>query len=403
MKILITDGENRAALAATRALGRAGHEVFVAAAKHPSLASASRFCSRALVWPDPSVDSQSFVEALLHTASREPLDIVIPMTEITTLLVCENKHRLEPLTSVPFPEFSIVATAANKAEVHRMAEKENIPIPRTFFLDRPEDFQTFQEEAHDFTFPLVIKPARSRVRGGHGWKAFGVRYAQDMGHLTQILGQTLGGDAYPILLQERVRGDGSGIFLCMQDGVTVASFAHRRLREKPPSGGVSVLRESVAPDPVLLDYSERLLRRMNWQGVAMVEFKHDRDLGRAYLMEINGRFWGSLQLAIDAGVNFPLLAVDIARGRAVPPLKGYRVGVRTRWLWGDVDVLLARIFKSEKELCLPAGYPCKSRLFMEFMKFLGSDLHYEILDPKDIGPWLHETRCWFSRLISKKS
>ena len=141
--------------------------------------------------------------------------------------------------------------------------------------------------------------------------------------------------AYPVLLQERIEGPGRGLFACFDRGQPVAFFAHRRLREKPPSGGVSVLCESTTLDPIAVDYGTRLLSRLGWHGVAMVEFKQDNRDGSLRLMEINARFWGSLQLAIDAGVNFPCILADIAAGKPPTGPMQYRVGVRTRWLAGD--------------------------------------------------------------------
>ena len=99
----------------------------------------------------------------------------------------------------------------------------------------------------------------------------------------------------------------------------IAWFAHRRIREKPPSGGVSVLCESVAVDPMLKEYAERLLRAAEYRGVAMVEFRIGTD-GRPYLMEVNARFWGSLQLAIDCGVDFPWLYYQMLMGEKVEPV-----------------------------------------------------------------------------------
>ncbi len=75
----------------------------------------------------------------------------------------------------------------------------------------------------------------------------------------------------------------------------------------------------------------------------MVEYKVDERTGTPYLMEVNGRFWGSLQLAVDAGVDFPALLVRAALGQPLPPPPEYREGVRLRWLWGDVDHLIARL------------------------------------------------------------
>src|SRR5690606_30931719 len=95
--------------------------------------------------------------------------------------------------------------------------------------------------------------------------------------------------------------------------------------------------------------------------------KLDAASGRPYLMEVNGRFWGSLQLAVDAGVDFPRLLVDAATGRQPSPVHEYRFGVRSRWWWGDVDHLLARLLKSGEELALPPGSPGRLAAVREFL------------------------------------
>jgi len=157
-----------------------------------------------------------------------------------------------------------------------------------------------------------------------------------------------------------------------------------------------VLRESMPLQPQLKEYSERLLKALNWQGIAMVEFKQDRKSGRFMLMEINGRFWGSLQLAIDAGVNFPVLLTLSAIGQKIVPVNDYKIGVKSRWFWGDVDALLLRLFKSAKELQLPPGSPGRLKTLFQFLKLKEKNTRYEVLDRDDIKPWLYETRCRFS-------
>jgi predicted ATP-grasp superfamily ATP-dependent carboligase len=93
----------------------------------------------------------------------------------------------------------------------------------------------------------------------------------------------------------------------------------------------------------------------------MVEYKVDERTGTPMLMEINGRFWGSLQLAVDAGVDFPRLLIECAGGKvpAAPP--AYTVGTRLRWWWGDVDQLLLRLRRSSEQLGLPEGSPGRLR------------------------------------------
>jgi predicted ATP-grasp superfamily ATP-dependent carboligase len=161
---------------------------------------------------------------------------------------------------------------------------------------------------------------------------------------------------------------------------------------------VSVYRESVPLDRSLVEQSAELLRAMNWQGVAMVEFKLDQRDGQAKLMEVNGRFWGSLQLAVDAGVNFPLLLYRLALGEDVPAQTQYRIGTKSRWLLGDLDHLLIRLAR-------PANGTAGSSRWQacrDFLRFREPDLRYEILRRGDTGPGWFELRCYLREMFSPK-
>jgi predicted ATP-grasp superfamily ATP-dependent carboligase len=158
---------------------------------------------------------------------------------------------------------------------------------------------------------------------------------------------------------------------------------------------VSVYRESIAADPVLVERSKALLRCFAWEGVAMVEYKLDAATGTPYLMEINGRFWGSLQLAVDAGVDFPRLLVEHALGRPVAPVTRYRMGVRSRWWWGDVDHLLARLRRTPEELALPPGSPGRLAAARDFLMLWRPGDRNEVFRLSDPRPQLRETIEWF--------
>jgi hypothetical protein len=125
----------------------------------------------------------------------------------------------------------------------------------------------------------------------------------------------------------------------------------------------------------------------------MIEYKLDEASGTPYLMEVNGRFWGSLQLAVDAGIDFPALLAGLALGEDPEPVMSYRAGVRSRWWLGDVDHLLARLRRSAEELALPPGTPGRWRALADFLTLRGSDRN-EILRRDDPGPFFHELGQW---------
>lgn len=392
MRVLITDGDTRQALAATRSLGRKGHDVVVLADRSRSLGGASRYCKAAESGPAAFDDSEGFVRSVATLAHRWQVDLLLPMTEISTLLLTGHRDRLPPHCHLPFPTYDSVRRASNKADVIALAWQLGVPVPQTVTIGSREELD---DVAAPLLYPRVVKPACSRVLTAAGWLSNSVSYAYDEAGLRGLL-RELPPESYPVLLQERIVGAGVGVFMLCDHGRPVAFFAHRRLREKPPSGGVSVLCESVPADPIAVGHATRLLESLEWHGPAMVEFKRDSRDGSLRLMEINGRFWGSLQLAIDAGVDFPSLVADMAQGRTPAEPPTYRTGVRCRWLAGDLDSLLLVLLKDRSRANIPPGHPGRLQTLRSFLRFREPEQRLEIERRDDFGPARLE---WRRRLL----
>ena len=395
MKILVTDGNTLPALAITRSLGRLGHDVIVGYQDAESLAGSSKYCSYKCVYPNPVKDTQAFVNFIIDFVEFDEIDAIFPVTDITTLTITKHKNNLPSSCKIPFAEYDVISTAANKAIVFEYANKLDIDTPKSIVIN---DYKQLNDQTIDISYPLVIKPSRSRVLTNKGWVSTVVTYAESYSELDSQLSEYQS-HVFPVILQEKIVGPGLGIFMCYDKGIPVAAFCHKRLREKPPSGGVSVLRESVPLDPLAYEFSERLLSKIKWSGVVMVEYKIDIRDQRPKLMEINGRFWGSLQLAIDAGVDFPKILADGIQNKNVSIVNKYKYGVKSRWLWGDIDALLIRIFKSSEKQLLPEGSDSKLVYFLKFMKLWEPNLNYDVLRLSDLRPWIYESIKWFKRLI----
>jgi predicted ATP-grasp superfamily ATP-dependent carboligase len=386
MRVLITDGDNRATLAIARSLGRRGHYVVVGERQSPALAQTSRYCSARVVYPDPVGDSAGFVDGVANAVRELSIDVLIPVSDITTILITRHRRRFE--CSVPFADATVIERAADKIDVIQTAGRLGLAVPRTVVIASHSEALP----PLPFPFPVVIKPSRSRVETPAGWMSTGVSFAMDRGALVRDL-KGRPAHEFPVMLQERIVGPGVGVFALYRDAGPVALFSHRRVRERPPWGGVSVLSESTPLDPVARDYATRLLDEIGWQGPAMVEFKRDERDGLPKLMEINGRFWGSLQLAIDAGVDFPSLLID--RTGTPAPLPTYRVGIRNRWLWGDADALALTLFAR----AWPASPRHRVKAVVQFAQFWQRDLYYENPKSDDIRPWLFESARWLRQFL----
>jgi len=391
-RVLVTDGEQRASLALVRSLGRAGYRVYTCSVRGRSLAGASRFCSGETRVVNVLTSPEIFVADIQRVVQGNSIDVLLPVTEASLLALLPQRERLG--AAIPFADDSAVRAISDKARLLEAAPSLGIAIPQQRVVrDASEWSATLESE---LSFPVVLKPARSVAEHNGASVKLSVRHAATRAQL-EIELRALDPAAYPVLVQQRIVGPGVGIFLLLWDGELLATFAHRRIREKPPAGGVSVYRESIAADPALVIRSRALLEQFSWRGVAMIEYKLDATTGTPYLMEVNGRFWGSLQLAIDAGVDFPALLLKAALGERPSPVTCYRSGVRSRWWWGDVDHLLARLTRTEAELSLPPGLPGRLGSLRDFFTLWRPGDRNEILRLDDPAPFIRETIEWINR------
>ena len=380
MDALLTDGNERAALAAARSLVHAGYEVGVASARRFSLAGVSRGVRHLRLSTDPLADPAAYAVEIGTRVRELGVRVLLPVTDASVEAILAGRRHLPTSVALPFPDLVTCRAAADKAGMLDRARRAGLGVPETLILE-----DRYAGLPRPDFFPAVLKPHRSIIHAAVDRQRLAVRFVESREQCRTAL-DDLPAAAFPILLQRRMRGAGEGLFVLRWNGRVIAQFAHRRLREKPPEGGVSVYRESIAPDSELVAAGRRLLDELDWQGVAMIECKRDAATGRHVFMEVNGRFWGSLQLAIDAGVDFPRLLVACALGgrQSAPAVTHYRVGIRSRWFWGDVDQLSLRLRNGESV----AGKLGAVRDFLRFNPGLSRE---EIWRWRDPAPFLLES------------
>ena len=327
-RVFVTDGHWRKTLAVVRSLGKRGVKVTAGESSWVATSLFSKYCNRRVVYPSVRRHPEAFLAFLRRELQEIPYDLVIPMEEETLLLLAQHKEEFAPVARLPIPPLKTIARARDKGWLLRHASQQGIPIPRTSWV---EDTACLDTIKNTIPPPWVIKP---RVSSG----SFGIAYVDREEDLAEAYRSVDSHFPFP-LVQERVPSEGEALgcsALLDHGGELKASFVHRRLREYPITGGPSTLRESIR-HPQVEELGIRLLQSLDWYGVAMVEFKVDPRDNEPKLMELNPRFWGSLALAIRAGVDFPYLLYKMAMGEAFEPILEYETGVRCRWLLpGDI-------------------------------------------------------------------
>ena len=387
-RVLVLDAMQRSALATTRSLGARGIEVFTADESTSSLAGSSKYSRQYFTYPSPRLHPEQFIEIISDINKQQGTNILMPMTELTAQLLLEHQGYFSD-TKIPFPALSIVDSLADKYQLMKMAETLDVSIPLTWYVSDPKNLPCKLE---DLPYPLVLKPGKSWIFHQQQWRRAAVRIVQDAEAAKAALDTYWAFKVHPFMLQQFVDGEAAGVFSIYDRAKPLAFFAHRRLREKPPSGGVSVLSESVPVKPELLAPAKKLLDNVGWHGVAMVEFKVAPD-GKPYLMEINTRFWGSLQLAVDAGVDFPYMLYQITCNEKTDAVTDYKVGIKLRWLLGDLDSLY--LILRNRQLPIVKKLSSISKFFLPSP---GTTLH-EINRWSDMKPFWWELKQYIRDLI----
>jgi protein-tyrosine-phosphatase/predicted ATP-grasp superfamily ATP-dependent carboligase len=331
--VLVLGDNDLAGLATVRSLGRARVAVHLVAFEPAPIARRSRHVRRAHHLGHPLREPDQFTDRLLHLLRRTPFDLVIPTSDKALVPLLPRRDEVETLARFVAPDHAGFLATHHKDQTLRLAERLGIAVPPTQVLHNVADMARLQRP---FTFPLVLKPSRSVTPRTLIRNTVVIVRSEE--ELFQRLPALL--ERCPVLVQQFCPGHGVGLTILARRGEVVAAFQHRRVHE-PPEGGASSYRQSVPLSSDLLDAARRVCAELRWTGPAMLEFKVDPDTGRAVLMEINGRLWGSLALAIQAGVDFPRLLYDLYVHDRVTPTFSYRTPYFVRHTTRDLYWLRA--------------------------------------------------------------
>jgi predicted ATP-grasp superfamily ATP-dependent carboligase len=401
MRVLVLDGNENQAVACVRSLARAGHRPWVGAETTWAKAGWSRACAGYFQYPSAEQDAGRFVEAIAAEARREPGTLVLPMTEHTTLPLSAGRAALAAAEArVLLPPHETIIRAFDEEQTTGLAKSLGLVVPETVTVASAEAARLASETV---PYPVVLKPRSSHQSVGRAVRPTGApRYARDRGQFMDAW-VDLAARSPSILVQEFVDGVGVGYFALLGDGRLRAEFAHKRLRDVRPTGSGSSLRVSAGIDQRLRDQALAVLSALRWTGVAMVEFRVRRD-GTPVFLEVNGRFWNSLALAVHAGADFPALVAKFVAGGEVDGPLPYREGVRCRWILGDVRHLI-EVWRGAPK-AYPGSFPKRLRTLAEVLTPTPGTWHdnFAWQDPlPELGDWLHFLSRKVPRLVGGHS
>jgi predicted ATP-grasp superfamily ATP-dependent carboligase len=327
-RVLVTDGETRACVAAVRGLATAGFEV-ISAAPVGQVAAAhwSRAVSRRIRTPDPLADEHGFVAALAEAVAGGAVDVLMPGSDASLLDVSRGRARLEPHVRLGLPAAQVVWRALDKVQLAEAARRcELTPPPTTVCHGAGEALAA----AGEVGYPVVVKPVCSVIENGPVRRRFGSELAATPAELTAIVERF--GDE--VLVQRRAVGalvSFGGVFA---GGRLLGEAVSRYGRTWRPSVGNASFSETIDGAPELRSRVGGLLADLGWEGLFELELI-EREDGGWHAIDMNPRPYGSMALAIGAGCNLPAIWCRHVLGEEVAPARAAS-GVRYRWTDADL-------------------------------------------------------------------
>lgn len=386
--------ETQIGLSIVRELGRAGVPVIGIAHEPGAIGLTSRYLSRKLVVNPPR--SRELIAAICALGEEFGPCCLLAVSEANLSWLALNRNafgRVHPV--VPTPEK--LAIVLDKQRTLQAAREVGIVVPETVEISSMEQAN---ELAVNFRFPAVLKwkdpNAVAQKLSSHGLEMVKAEYVYNSEQFLAAARRYECLAEWPIV-QTYCHGRGLGQFFYMRNGQALRRFQHIRVAEWPPEGGFSSVCDSIALDQhlALQEKSIELLRHVDWEGVAMVEYRWDQATNQAVLMEINGRYWGSYPLAFHSHADFALISYYLESGLEMPVLTPLRPPIRCRMMSTEVK-RLARIFL-HPELIVDRSF--KIRKWNEGIRFMGDffrpRVRYYVWNSLDPLPFFADVRNLF--------
>lgn len=362
--VILTYCWNRVGYTILRSLSAKGLKVWAADTSSKNICSMSKFCEGYFIYPDPFTEEEAFIACLKRKVSEHKPRVLLP-THDESVVIMRHRNEFPVDLIIPYENEQLLLNLANKAWATDKAATVGVPVPKVF--NSADDVKQY---------PVVYKTVI-------GNSAKGVYFPKNREELLKL--QDLHKDD-ETLLEEWIGGTDYSVDCVRWDGFWKSSVYHA-LVTKTDGGGTTTQREIVNL-PELEKYAKILLDSVDFHGICGMDFRYDTSNGRIAFIEVNARFTGGLATPVVAGFDIPWIVYKLAtEGKFGEPCDA-RIGVKTKWILGDIITLVGRLMK----------FNFQKEEMKQVMKFSGFDA-FDDFRKDDKRAILGEFLYYFTKLI----
>jgi len=340
----------------------------------------SKYCDP-IICPDFTREEKRFIEFLIKLGKkRKPRrDVLIPTSDASLISISKNKTLLEKYFRPVVCDWETSQKFIDKRKIYPIANSVGVPTPETFY---PQDEKDAKRISHEMKYPCLIKPSKSHLFGPvFKRKLFRVSNSSELIEIYHFLASK----DFEIMIQEDIQGEDKNLIIVNtvfnKHSEPLALFMHRRIMQNPPRYGVVSLGESVW-EPKLITPCLKLLKAINFRGIAQVEFKLDPNTREFKLIEVNGRSYLSISLPTACGLNLIHLAYKNAIDKNISSLTSHSCEYECGIKWLNLPSYIESFVKLRK---------MKKAAIREWVKpILNTKITFSTFSRNDTAPLLME-------------
>lgn len=389
MTAIVTCGEMRQSLAAVRALGRAGIPVAVAAKKRPCLAMWSRYATSTFLTEGEASSPERFVEQLAEEIKARYAVCALVSTDDAWWALSRFREFLPDSAQKIFPPHYSVVRSLDLEALHHFAKSLVIPCAKLIRVPENASEDLVLDLIKHLDFPLALRPIIPwflREEGGLRIEEPLVLRSREQ--LIRTLKMNLLKNGFLVSAYVAVRS--LSYFGFAEKGQVLLEGFQERLNEFEPGSERTTLAMTIQQIPILRQHAQKLLAALQWQGPFKVEFIKEKR-NNYKLLRVVGRLWDSLELAIRADVNIPLICYRMAEGNLTEDLLvNARSKVQVRWLAGDALSKVSNPLQALQDLKSVMHGLNPRGLYQRYVGKEKVDNYFDVLDPDDPMPFIFE-------------
>ncbi|WP_026377136.1 ATP-grasp domain-containing protein [Aestuariibacter salexigens] len=397
-KALVIGEDTRSFLSVIRSLGKMGLDIHVICYDRTSPALESVYIKQAWYFNYQAYTQLQWIEKVIEVTCAEHYDLVIPCDERAIFPLIENQEAFPEETKLALPNMEVLENLFDKFSTKKVALECNVPVAKGELVKIKQ--VSFEELDREFGLPFVIKPVES-FNSNKLSKRNKVEIIRDKSAFERVIIHISEDEEF--LIEEFFTGIGEGVSVFATKGKIQYIFAHKRVNE-PRSGGGSSYRKAIAVDPSMAEACEKMCNATSFDGVGMFEFRRNPETHKWILVEVNARFWGSLPLAVHAGIDFPRCYAEYLLGEfndLPDPVSSYNKKALARSLTNDLYDMRAEMqaIAVERNSLVSYAYVTK-RLLSLLNVFLNEKV--DSYDRDDKAPFKEEYKQFLDSAILSK-